>query len=1477
MPLEPSEVDIFVGLQGQQEPEHAGPFGRITSLVNGQVTNYVPPSPGVNQKQTIKQRNRFEALARDLISPYSGEISSGTWTKPRLLATLGDQPVSVDGGIPRVFNGQAWTNYSDNRIITNRLEQSIFHTPNHTVQAPDSAVDPVSGVQCVVWSESPAAGIYTTLCGFKAANGAWIRTPFQMASDTTAMQRVCFDGTNFWVTCVGVAVNTILVSAFNVNGVFIDNLEITRNWATAPGWWDCEARNHTSSSVLYKAILAQPGPPPGTGEEFGVVVNLLRVFSGAVATVQLTLSGAHCNGPLAFLTNDLNTLSYLATAGPKTGAGDQLRVYEITNGAPTHTYTSGANTYVPDAITGYVIAGSGGALVGVCISQLSQTTQSIGPAHDPALRCVQVWETTRADVVTFIKQKNMVVLQSRAFAIDGDYYAYTYYQSGGGISGAVAGVEIATSITDYMYGEAVQPITVKTGDYTMGAASRTVDQMTVNSSEGTGSISHNAGDSVDGATGIWTLLNATFNQFMELSYLTISGSSIANNNSSYRVIKFIDATHIQTEVINLGGHYVTSESLTGVTAQVRPSALFHVAANDLARWRIVPLGMEPLFVGASIVVTNHASAPVFNGTYTVTAVTRGEINNRFLEPDPLNPGSLRHQVMGLCLTGFPEPGGTATGQGAVTQLLPGEALVTPLNSAHFRFQTRFFDDSSIGSSVVLENAIDDDEHDGNNGSFLVNDTDAGALESSSGSLLPELFRTFPVSGTPEFKASLQLASANDAFKFVLANGAFNDSYRLALLKVEDAYNTVNNGTYQIIQVVNSTTVIAKPTGSRTGQVNQMLGLADAEATITVFRADNTNPAIQPCWVMTPLRSCAQTTVGRFEYGIAYADWRFDGDANPNLFFGALSTPTEGPDGKLNVVLPYRAQSFTAGQIAVVQNEAFSTNGVLQTTVGIKNFTLRCTEIADSLIAGQPVSNSGELILPGPQGSQFTASGFTEDGINFAFEQPWLVSQATDTSIPVGLTPKKKYQYIIVAEVTLEDGDRVYSIPSAPLDVELTGTNNKVTLGGRLNLQTNHRTLAISIYRTGVIQDVETVEHYKITNDLGVNGVGFTFSIAGLGPNFDTWTFADTVPDVSMTSNEQLYTDKGVLAHYPAPAFHQGIGSAFGRTWVLGYDGAVWMSAEKTEGDAVWFHPNWRYTLPTDDKPVCLGLLDDYIVVFCAKSIWYIPKTNFPNATNTDGNMPTPVQLPFSCGATGFAVSIPGAVAYSSTAGGVWSITRNLTNIWLSEPVKDSLPQATQVRGLCVDKAQRLYVANGNTRMFVYDNTSGGWWIWNLPTSSQLISTVGEACAYQDDAGAIFVQQATPGADVNDTVQTGGAIDITFANISLAGIRRFSHLWALQFVGHWRGPHTLYVSLGYPDEPDQPTTEFSQEFLTDPGKYIYEINPMVEETSTFSLRIYAGFGANVTPGNTFELELLCAQIGVEKGLNRMGENQRMPAK
>jgi hypothetical protein len=287
-------------------------------------------------------------------------------------------------------------------------------------------------------------------------------------------------------------------------------------------------------------------------------------------------------------------------------------------------------------------------------------------------------------------------------------------------------------------------------------------------------------------------------------------------------------------------------------------------------------------------------------------------------------------------------------------------------------------------------------------------------------------------------------------------------------------------------------------------------------------------------------------------------------------------------------------------------------------------------------------------------------------------------------------------------------------------------------------------------------------------------------------------------------------------------------------------------------------------------------MDNYLVILCGpgpQAYWFIPEANFPDATGQNGTLPNPVEVQFQGSCSGFSLGTKNGVVYSNTAGGLWLITRNLTNGWLSQPVQNDLTATSVLTGLSIDNNQRMYATDNAGNMFVWDQISGTWWTWRLPAPSSLLATWRGAPVYQDTV-YVMPQVSTTRFDTRGAARTGCPPLYDLADLDFGTVRAFKCLWEMQLLGTYKGPHNLNVTLSYPDEISQVPTEFTWTPSPD-DEYIYSFNPEVEQSSTYHVVISADFDGIASPADSFELEMLSSEVGIQPGLNRLpGSNQKI---
>lgn len=1480
MALQAGVIDISLSPPNQTTSPTMGPVGALEHLIDGQVTRYEPQYGGATgvtpAKIECSQRDAFQSLPTTAKSAVDGQAESPPWTPAEALGSSGAQLVSICNAQPRVFTGTDWRTYPGARVLTNQLSQDVLYTSQKVIQVPDSAW--LSGVTCSVWTESTTistGAITTSYVGFKADGGAWVITPTVLYASADVTQRtlakVVTDGTNFFVfySVLGV----IHINVYNTAGHLLGATSGGTLIGTHGGSWDIIAAVTTSpaGTVLFaqcQSSVADSG------------MDLISVgWSGSAVTVNAnldaTIKGA---GRVSFLTNDLgNGRSYIATLD----STDDVWAYEIIGLSQSNEYgpilSIATDVNSLDTITGFADPESDGVDVVVSIGLLPATGSppANGPPVDPQLRYLVTKSCDRSNNVALLRITQSLCQVSRAFKLDDEYYVFAYYQSGSGIGLLPKTLAVTHTAGDYMIGAPVQPLTVAPGDQAAGSpivttanpaavgggagatvnvtdaqsTSNTIlagDAVTVVTASGMG------GDGIPNGTSIlrWSLANRTAVNISG-SRLTIAGAS--GNNATFDVIFGSSATAgavFYTPTTDRFGNPFGAVTFTAAGTFTFISMTGYGLA-DLSSV-ITSDVIASFYAGASLVVSGGSTG---DGTFTaVRFATSAASYPAYAGMNPLYAFASTTKIWAVTTSQ------TAGGANFA-------ATITNTSNNEWFFANALFDSTYVGADLVVSS---DAAVPANVGTFPITAVTLPTSVTTGGatSLAPQVF------GFPPPVISINVLPPQVAYTFKLQALSLDYTYQNALVSVQGADPT-NNGVYQITQINADGTFVTLPVNGLSNQFNEAF---TGSQTITIFFAQNIQPEFQPTWFVVPLEG-TQPVVGRFEYALAYADWRIEIDPTngPNLFPMAVTSPVVTTLGR-QVVLPYRAQNVTAatlettpaGEVNIVAESFIS-------TVGLKLFTLENTH-------GKPFATNGELSIPGPMAVVFTPSGFLEDGQNLAPEAPFLVSQSVASSGQLGITLGAVRFIVAVLEFTDENGNRTYSPPSPALQVNMSGTNNVATYGGRLpyplsstggpvagSFGPTTRLSGISLYATAFINGVPTTQHYKLTNDLNVNGLAplTTLNPSGFSfPNSFTWNYVDQNPDAGLNANEILYTDKSLLPRYPAPAGPSGPRTWKNREWIIGYDDAVWMSGEKTEGDAVWYNPAFRFPFPAEDAPLAVSGMDDYLIVTCEASVWYIPAAQFPDATGGNGGLPTPVRLPFPNGSrNGFAETIREGVAYDSTDGGVWLVTRQLENKWLSHPLLATIGN-TPVVGMTVDQGQRLFVLlSGSLTLCVYDGIPQCWYEWKMPSQGLLLATFNGQAVYEDSA---LVVPVVPGATSDNLagVVTGIAgPDVSTQELNIGGTRGLKKVWEFQGVGTYRGPHNANAVLTYPED-GWPTSNYAIT-PTSLTPYVLPFNPNPEDASTYKVRIYPDFSGIVSPGATFSIEMVSAQVGVEPvGLNKL---------
>jgi hypothetical protein len=600
----------------------------------------------------------------------------------------------------------------------------------------------------------------------------------------------------------------------------------------------------------------------------------------------------------------------------------------------------------------------------------------------------------------------------------------------------------------------------------------------------------------------------------------------------------------------------------------------------------------------------------------------------------------------------------------------------------------------------------------------------------------------------------------------------------------------------------------------------------------------------------------QLIVGELEYGRASFDWPYIG-WDPTKVYGdrffVLPASFVDTTGIVHWTAGYAADIETA-QVnpGTAVNIAIPEVGILDVQIGGRGVAV---EVGD------------ELLIPGLRAVSFARDRFTAHGIELAPEVPSVTPVNNGSG---SFVSGETHRYAVVWSELDTRGNRIRSITGGTTTpVQSTGSNNANSLAIPTLRQTTHTKLLAEIYRD--VWDTTTGQAgsqlRKITVDEQMTGDPRVPQYND--PTVDFVTFVDTVTNAAAAIGAPIYTDDGTLDYFPCPAFSTGC--VFGdRVFVGGYDNRIYYSFSKIPGQALAFNQDeFYFTVPTNQRVTALAAMDDKLVIFCERSIWYVEDRNFLSADATAGSNPTPIELKFKNGCRGRAEPITAGILYDSSAGGLWLLTRSLDNVPIGAAVDDETAGKT-ILDIATDEDQRICVLlSGGSGMVVYDQVSNVWSAWQPGVTGDAMTVWMGKLTFAGNDGTTYQQTNGAWDDNGVPIQTR----VELADISLADIHGFQVIWEVAALGEWKGAHTFTVDITYDGSTTIDET-FSETFAVALVPFRFDWQPRTTECSAIGLTISDTFPGAV-PSQGFTLESLDLYVGIERG-KKYNENRIAPA-
>lgn len=465
---------------------------------------------------------------------------------------------------------------------------------------------------------------------------------------------------------------------------------------------------------------------------------------------------------------------------------------------------------------------------------------------------------------------------------------------------------------------------------------------------------------------------------------------------------------------------------------------------------------------------------------------------------------------------------------------------------------------------------------------------------------------------------------------------------------------------------------------------------------------------------------------------------------------------------------------TFSYVILRKNQIVSENSTIFTPTGVSKTTIDFAS-ADTFNSRQLGNN---LLIAGGILNAYDGQSVVEHGFHLYPENPAIAS-ASSGSLADGT-----YGVVLLYEWTDNFGQIHRSEPSVATIITTSGGSKKITVTApSLRLTRKDGTLRTNISIVGFVTELGGSTYYRYT------------SVSS--PTYNDVT-ADTValPDITtvsgISSNEILYTTGGVLPNMPAPACSV-IEVFSNRIWLGGLEDqdSIWYSKENKKGEPVEFTDEFNKSVESARGPInSFGVLDDKILAIKKDKVYYSFGEG-PNNTNTLGSFSELVATTLDIGTMNSksVFKIPGGLILKSLKG-FYSIDGNLASSYIGQDMEE-YNNLTVTSSILLSEKNEMRFTTSDGYMMTYNYNRGKW-----STAPRLKATAavlwGNSYVILRTNGLIYQEDESVYRDNGNPY----GIKLVTGWISLAGLTGFKRVRRLTFLGEYKSPHLLRISVAY---------------------------------------------------------------------------------
>lgn len=570
------------------------------------------------------------------------------------------------------------------------------------------------------------------------------------------------------------------------------------------------------------------------------------------------------------------------------------------------------------------------------------------------------------------------------------------------------------------------------------------------------------------------------------------------------------------------------------------------------------------------------------------------------------------------------------------------------------------------------------------------------------------------------------------------------------------------------------------------------------------------------------RLCARFSVwkARGQTGVVVDDYR------------TINNVAMGDDGKFYFINGYSGRTITtAGDIVPIKS--------LQLT----EIDLNAEHEHFSSILGDLLVLSGGLPL------EYDGYNIFEQNYN---QYPICANSLDDT---VGTIPNGTYLYKAIWEFTDINGNVHRSTPSPVLSHTKSSGPSNIIVRVLSNLKLmdsdkyRFKQFGLILYRTTVNS---SGPYYRVAS----HSVPASWFGTGMVNEI-----TDTYSDSTISGNELLYTDGGVLSYDPLPSIKYII-SANNRMFALSSEdpNELWYSQKWLPGEPVNFSAflNLRLDqglLRDSGDGVALGVLGNAIIILKDNCI-----TGFegdgPLATGEQNNFTEPKLLSSDIGCSNprSVVSTPSGIFFKSGKG-IYSINAGYEIKYIGAPIEayndEEILDATVIEG------KNLVVFVTSSMALLYNYQQNKWSTSSFLAGKSVCNWKNRLALLKAD-NTIYVQEDGVYKDGQDYY----GMKLVTPWLKVSGIQNFGRLWEIVILGDYHDAHTLRVKIYFDyDQTDFITYTLAPE--AGDGVYQYRIHMERQKMEAVKIEI-EDLPEEDSTGESFSLSNITLLLGRKRG-------------